>query len=153
MAVKLDMVKAYDRVEWDFLEGVLRAMGFERGWVDRVLECVSTVSSAALINGTAKEVFRPARGLRQGHPLSPYLFILCVEILSSLVRRAVENNMLKGLRISSHAPMISHLFFADDSIFFLRASETEAELLSVILRGYEKASGQLINLDKTTGLL
>ncbi|XP_074296243.1 uncharacterized protein LOC141624234 [Silene latifolia] len=150
MAVKLDMAKAYDRVEWDFLRGVLRAMGFDRHWVGRVMECVSTVSSAVLINGTAKEVFKPERGLRQGDPLSPYLFILCAEVLSSLVRRAVESNTLRGFRIATNAPLITHLFFADDSIFFLRAGVTEAEQLSAILRKYEQASGQLVNLDKTT---
>ncbi|XP_074313486.1 uncharacterized protein LOC141648659 [Silene latifolia] len=150
MAVKLDMAKAYDRVEWDFLEQLLRVMGFHGEWVDRVMTCVTTVSSAVLINGNVKDVFQPARGLRQGDPLSPYLFILCAEVLSNLMRRAIVAGSLHGLRVSSSAPVISHLLFADDSIFFIKASEEEATEVSNILGRYELASGQKVNLDKTT---
>ncbi|XP_074299929.1 uncharacterized protein LOC141631111 [Silene latifolia] len=150
MAIKLDMAKAYDRVEWDFLDRVLRVMGFDGCWVDRVMGCVTTVSSAVLINGNVKEFFRPGRGLRQGDPLSPYLFILCAEVLSNMLRKSVEEATLHGIRIAQHAPVISHLLFADDSIFFLKACEEEAAKVSEILRAYERASGQLVNLDKTT---
>ncbi|XP_074298011.1 uncharacterized protein LOC141628812 [Silene latifolia] len=125
MAIKLDMAKAYDRVEWDFLEAVLRGMGFDRGWVDRVMMCVSSVLSAVLINGNAKEVFRPERGLRQGDPLSPYLFILCAEVLSNQMRRAVMSNSLHGIRIAPNA------------------SEEEAERVCTILRRYEEASANI----------
>ncbi|XP_074301324.1 uncharacterized protein LOC141632703 [Silene latifolia] len=149
MAIKLDMAKAYDRVEWDFLEAVLRGMGFYRGWVDRVMMCVSSISSVVLINGNAKEVFRAERGLRQGDPLSPYLFILCAEVLSNQMRRAVMSNSLHGIRIAPNASTISHLLFADDSIFFLKASEEEAGRVCTILRRYEEASGQSVNLEKT----
>ncbi|XP_074315639.1 uncharacterized protein LOC141651843 [Silene latifolia] len=150
MAIKLDMAKAYDRVEWAFLERVLRVMGFDRQWVSRVMECVTTVSFAVLINGKPSRSFRPSRGLRQGDPLSPYLFILCAEVLSSLMRRAVESNTLHGIRISNSAPSISHLLFADDSLFFAKAKAEEADVINNILRRYEEASGQLVNLDKTT---
>ncbi|XP_074297338.1 uncharacterized protein LOC141628049 [Silene latifolia] len=150
MAIKLDMAKAYDRVEWCFLERVLRTMGFDRAWIARVMDCVSTVSFSVLVNGHPSETFVPSRGLRQGDPLSPYFFILCAEVLSSLMRRAVEMNSLHGVRVSSNAPPISHLLFADDSIFFMRANEQEAEVVKDILRKYEQASGQLVSLDKTT---
>ncbi|XP_074318065.1 uncharacterized protein LOC141654850 [Silene latifolia] len=150
MAIKLDMAKAYDRVEWRFLERVLLTMGFDERWTDRVMECVSTVSFAVLINGKPSRTFRPTRGLRQGDPLSPYLFILCAEVLSDLMRRAIENNAIHGVRIAAGAPVISHLLFADDSIFFIKATEEEADVVSGILRQYESASGQLVNLDKTT---
>ncbi|XP_074274046.1 uncharacterized protein LOC141597480 [Silene latifolia] len=150
MALKLDMAKAYDRVEWVFLERVLRAMGFDRAWVRRVMDCVSTVSFSVLINGQPSSTFIPARGLRQGDPLSPYLFILCAEVLSSLMRRAVEQNSLHGVRIARTAPSISHLLFADDSIFFMRASTEEVETVSNVLRRYENASGQLVSREKTT---
>ncbi|XP_074289141.1 uncharacterized protein LOC141614281 [Silene latifolia] len=143
MALKLDMAKAYDRVEWVFLERVLRAMGFDRAWIRRVMECVSTVSFSVLINGQPSSTFIPSRGLRQGDSLSPYLFILCAEVLSILMRRAVEQRSLHGVRIARTAPPISHLLFADDSIFFMRASADEVETVSNMLRRYENASGQL----------
>ncbi|XP_074293374.1 uncharacterized protein LOC141620388 [Silene latifolia] len=150
MAIKLDMAKAYDRVEWRFLRCVLEAIGLEQRWVNRVMVCVSTVSFSVLINGNPSREFKPSRGLRQGDPLSPYLFILCAEVLSHLMRRAVEVNAIHGIRVSSGAPTISHLLFADDSIFFTRANMEEADAVSEILRRYERASGQLVNLDKTT---
>ncbi|XP_074318329.1 uncharacterized protein LOC141655135 [Silene latifolia] len=150
MAIKLDMAKAYDRVEWRFLYRVLCVMGLDRNWVDRVMACVTSVSFSVLVNGNPSRTFRPTRGLRQGDPLSPYLFILCAEVLSSLMRQAVADGALHGVRISNGAPEISHLLFAYDSIFFTRATEEEAAAVCDILRRYEYASGQLVNLDKTT---
>ncbi|XP_074292350.1 uncharacterized protein LOC141619219 [Silene latifolia] len=150
MAIKLDMAKAYDRVEWPFLQRILTVMGFDSAWINRVMECVQTVSFAVLINGTPSREFRPSRGLRQGDPLSPYLFILCAEALSNLMTRAVEDRQLHGVKISPGAPVVSHLLFADDSIFFAKATETEADVIKDVLRRYEYSSGQLVNLDKTT---
>ncbi|XP_074265286.1 uncharacterized protein LOC141587712 [Silene latifolia] len=150
MAFKLDMAKAYDRVQLSFLERVLVVMGFNRQWSARVMECVSSVSFSMLINGSPSRIFRPTRGLRQGDPRSPYLFILCTEDLSSLMRRVVEINSLHGIHISSGAPFISRLLFADNSIFFAKATLEEADVINSILRRYKEASGQLVNLDKTT---
>ncbi|XP_074288026.1 uncharacterized protein LOC141613185 [Silene latifolia] len=150
MAIKLDMAKAYDRIEWEFLERVLIVMGFDSNWIARVMACVTTVSFSVLINGTPSRQFTPSRGLRQGDPLSPYLFILCAEVLSWLMRRAVENNSLHGIRIVPRAPFVSHLLFADDSIFFVKATVEEADVVTSILRRYESALGQLVSLDKIT---
>ncbi|XP_074301425.1 uncharacterized protein LOC141632812 [Silene latifolia] len=150
MAIKLDMEKAYDRVEWSFLRRVLSAVGFDREWVSRVMACVTTVSFSVLINGQPTEAFNLSRGLRQGDPLSPYLFILCAEVLSSLMRRAVEMGSLHGIRVANNAPLVSHLLFAEDSIFFTRARIEEADATNSILRRYEDASGQLVSLAKTT---
>ncbi|XP_074297260.1 uncharacterized protein LOC141627964 [Silene latifolia] len=150
MAIKLDMAKAYDRVQWAFLERVLFSLGFDRSWSGRVMACVKTVSFSVLVNGNPSREFRPARGLRQGDPLSPYLFILCSEVLSHQMRRAIEIGSIHGIRISTNAPSISHLLFADDSLFFVKATEEEADAVSDILRRYEAASGQLVSLEKTT---
>lgn len=94
MAVKTDMSKAYDRIEWCFLQNVLCRLGFHQKWVQWIMECVKTVSYSFLINGGAKGRVLPSRGLRQGDPLSPYLFILCSEVLSRLCRRAQEDGSL-----------------------------------------------------------
>ncbi|XP_074293073.1 secreted RxLR effector protein 78-like [Silene latifolia] len=123
MALKLDMAKAYDRVEWVFLRRVLFTMGFDGGWVYNVMRCVESVSFKVLINGSPSDVFVPERGIRQEDPLSPYLFIICAEFLSSLICRRVEAGMLHGIQIAPQAPVISHLFFADDSIIFMKANE------------------------------
>ncbi|XP_074282631.1 putative mitochondrial protein AtMg01250 [Silene latifolia] len=104
---------------------------------------------SVLVNGATSETFRPNRELRQGDPLSPYLFILCAKALSNLIRRAVERNTIHGLCVTSSAPTISHLFF-DDSILFVRSKVAEADVINDIFRSYEMASGQLVNLDKTT---
>ncbi|XP_074313616.1 uncharacterized protein LOC141648798 [Silene latifolia] len=133
MAIKLDMAKAYDRVEWGFLRRVLMRMGFDPQWIQRVMDCVSTVTFSVLINGSPSEDFQPARGLRQGDPLSPYLFLLCAEVLSNLLRKAAVNGSLH-----------------DDSIFFVKVNVEEADVINDILRWYEGASGQLVSLDKTT---
>ncbi|XP_074315549.1 uncharacterized protein LOC141651749 [Silene latifolia] len=150
MALKLYMSKVYDRVEWVFLRAVLNAMGFDHLWVTRVMDCVETVSYAVNVNGRLSHVLVPERGLRQGDPLSPYLFILCAEVFSSMIRMAVENNSLHGIRVTTNAPVVSHLFFADDSIIFVRAKESEGQCVKDILRQYEMASGQMVSLEKTT---
>ncbi|XP_057432075.1 uncharacterized protein LOC130724818 [Lotus japonicus] len=143
------MAKAYDRIEWDFLHQVLISMGFPIGFTQLILRCVSSVSYAPLINGEPAPFFSPHRGLRQGDPLSPYLFILCAEVLSSLLADQVRGKNLHGVTVARGAPMISHLFFADDSLIFGRATAEEADCILKVIKLYEQTSGQLVNMDKS----
>ncbi|CAM8940407.1 unnamed protein product [Rhodiola kirilowii] len=148
-SVKLDMSKAYDRVEWLFLEKLLLRFGFARSWVEKVMCCIRTVSYQIKVNDKVSSVIRPGRGLRQGDPLSPYLFLLCTELLNTKICDAVAVGALSGIKVCRNAPVVSHLFFADDSIFFLKCKVAEAETLRDILSQYEEASGQRVNFEKS----
>jgi hypothetical protein len=141
MALKLDMSKAYDRVEWVFLETIMRRLGFNDKWVDLIMVCVRTVTYSVLINGVPHGLIKPTRGIRQGDPLSPYLFILCAEGLSSILHKAEREGRISGLAIATRGTKINHLFFADDSFLFCKANFVEWGNVQEILDVYEKASG------------
>lgn len=123
LALKLDMSKAYDRVEWPFLRAMCTKLGISKKWIKLVLKCVCTVKYSILLNGRPTESFFPQRGLRQGDPLSPYLFLICEEGFSSLLRRTERRGDLTGFQIARTAPPITHLFFANDSILFFRSTQ------------------------------
>jgi hypothetical protein len=150
MALKLDMNKAYDRMEWDFLESMLRKLGFADRWINLLMMCVRTVTYSILINGRPYGRIVPSRGLRQGDPLSPHLFILCAETLSSLIRNSERVGGITGVPISRGGTWIHHLFFADDSLLFWKANLREWRHIEEILELYELASGQKINREKTS---
>ncbi|XP_023641325.1 uncharacterized protein LOC111831438 [Capsella rubella] len=149
MAVKTDMSKAYDRIEWDFIRLVMERMGFHPKWIKWIMQCISTVSYSFLLNGAAQGSVVPQRGIRQGDPLSPYIFILCSEVLSGLCTKAQMDGTLPGLRVAMNSPRINHLLFADDTMFFCRSDAQSCKTLLHILKVYETASGQKINKEKS----
>lgn len=149
MAVKLNMSKAYDRVEWIFLKEVMIRMGFAKEWVSLIMRCISTVSYVVTTNGRNGRIFKPTKGLRQGDPLSPFLFLICSEGLSTLIRIGTREGLIKGVRASRRGPTISHLLFADDCILFVEATENSARNLKAILQEYEFCSGQCVNFNKS----
>lgn len=93
-ALTLDMSKAYDRIEWDFLAGMMLKLGFHSDWVVLVMRCVCSVTYTVGINEGVSDCFSPSRGLRQSDPLSPYLFLICVEGLSLLLNEAKHKNLM-----------------------------------------------------------
>ena len=119
LALKLDVSKAYDRVEWGFLKGMMIKLGFPEVWVDRVMKCVSTPSFSVWINGKSYRNIKPSRGIRQGDPLSPYLFLICAEGFTSLLAKVELDGRLHGVAVCRNAPRITNLLFADDSLIFL----------------------------------
>ncbi|KAL6179662.1 hypothetical protein ACLB2K_046334 [Fragaria x ananassa] len=149
MSLKLDMRKAYDRMEWVFLKAVLLRLGFYGVWVDLIMQCVSTVRYSFLINGKPCGSLTPSKELRQGDPLSPYLFLLCAEVFSTLLENRVEEGALQGIRVCDGAPVITHLLFADDNLLFGRASLAECLCMKSVLEDYEAASGQQVNFSKS----
>ncbi|KAA3453752.1 reverse transcriptase [Gossypium australe] len=150
MTVKLDMSKAYDRVEWNFVKEMMPKMGFAHEWMGLIMKCITSVSYAVNINGYRGRVFQPTRGLRQGDPLSPFLFLICNKGLSSLMRVANQAGLVKGARVSRRGPEVSHLLFADDCMMFGEATEQGARNLKDILEEYENCSGQCVNFNKST---
>ena len=97
-AVKLGMAKAYDRVEWENLRWIMLKLGFHGDFVHRIMRCVSSVSFSIKINGNLSQPFRPSRGIRQGDPISPYLFLLCSEGLSCLLRSVGPMHLSRGVQ-------------------------------------------------------
>ena len=150
MAIKLDMSKAYDRVEWGYLCQVMRKMGFEEKWTSLIMQCISSVSYFVLINGEPRGSIHPERGLCQGDPLSPYLFLICAEGLLAKLKEAKLEGKITGVAISRGGPKITNLCFADDSLLLCWANIEECRNILQILQKYEVESGQKLNQDKTT---
>ncbi|RVW70775.1 Elongation factor 1-gamma [Vitis vinifera] len=149
---KLDIEKAYDHLNWNFLLSVLQRMGFGERWTGWISWCISTATFSVLINGTPEGFFNSSRGLRQGDPLSPYLFVIGMEAFSRLIHRAVRGGFLSGCRIKGRrgdGALVSHLLFADDTLVFCDSSQDEMAYLSWLLMWFEALSGLRINLDKS----
>ncbi|XP_048503106.1 uncharacterized protein LOC104896166 [Beta vulgaris subsp. vulgaris] len=148
-ALKIDMFKAYDKVDWDFLDWLLSQMRFPAICHHWIMQCVTTVSYSILINGEPSKRFIPSCGLRQGDPLSSYLFILVMEILSRMLVKGTEDKIFQGIKLSRTGPAVSHLFFADDSLIFFKASPEACEGVKNILAKFSRISGEVINYHKS----
>ncbi|OMO52105.1 reverse transcriptase [Corchorus capsularis] len=149
MALKLDLSKAYDRVNWSFLKLLLDKMGFCEFWTTRVMECITSTQFSIVLNGERGDSFTPERGLRQGDPLSPYLFILITEVLSQLITKVIASGDWQGFRINRRCPLLSHLLFADDCLLFSVADERNCDTILNVLTKFRNATGQVINFTKS----
>ena len=117
MVLKLDMSKAYDRVEWAFLERVMHQLGLEERLIKIIMSCVQYVSYSILLNGQHVGNIHLGRGLHQGNPLSPYLFLLCAMGLQCLIQKAEASGDIKGVAICRNGPRIFYLFFLQMTVF------------------------------------
>ena len=128
-------------MEWIFLEKILLKVGFQDSWVALIMECIRTVSYSILVNGEPKGFISPSRGLRQGDPLSPYLFLFCAEWLNAIFRKVAMEGEIEGFSLYRNGPKLTHLFFADDCLIFCRSTLEECHKIQSLLNFYEVASG------------
>ncbi|GJU26768.1 RNA-directed DNA polymerase, eukaryota [Tanacetum coccineum] len=148
MIFKVDFAKAYDSVRWDYLMEVLQAFGFGPNWCKWVRGTLSSAMASVLINGSPSEEFAFYRGLKQGDPLAPFLFILVMESLHLSFTRTVNEGLFTGLQLNE-SMTISHLFYADDAVFIGEWSDSNMENIVIILKSFFLASGLKINIQKS----
>lgn len=146
--IKIDLSKAYDRINWVYIRMLLTHLGFKYEFIRWIMGCISNVNFAILINGAATPFFKSFRGLRQGCPLSPLLFLLVAEGLSHLIRSAKREGAVKGLEVAVNM-FITHLLFVDDILLFTNGSLNEIKELKNILDLFMKATGMQINYRKS----
>lgn len=149
MLVKLDMAKAYDRVEWDFLYAVLKKFGFSSRFVSLLAQMVSNCWFSISLNGVSRGYFKSSRGVRQGDPLAPALFIIAEEVLSRGISLLFSRGVCKYYHLPRGVQEITHLLFADDSMVFLNGGLPSINNLLLFLAAYEDSSGQKINAQKS----
>nr|GEV44813.1 RNA-directed DNA polymerase, eukaryota [Tanacetum cinerariifolium] len=145
---KVDFEKAYDSVRWDFLDEVLSKFGFESIWQKWIQVCVNSSRGSILINGSPTKEFQFYKGLKQGDPLSPFLFILAMESFHLSFQRVVDSGMFKGLYLNNSL-CLSHMFYANDVIFVGNWSDENIKSLMLVLDVFKRASGLKINLNKS----
>jgi hypothetical protein len=150
MFLKLDMEKAFDKMEWPFILSIMKKLGFHSIWISWIETCISSSHFSILINESSFGNFSPGRGLRQRDPLSPFLFILGSEVLSRLLQREETLGNIKGMKIARSNPAIHHLLFADDLLLFGKATISEACSFKLCLDKYCLWLGQTINASKSS---
>ncbi|WMV25045.1 hypothetical protein MTR67_018430 [Solanum verrucosum] len=146
---KLDIQKAYDHLNGNFLMKMMQRMGFGQRWLKWIRHCISSVKFSILINRNPCEFFPSNRGLRQGDPLSPFLFILAMEGLSNLFHTARANGWIRGFKVGENTRNnleITHLQYADDTLVFCGAVKEHMLILRVILNIFEAVSGGRLTL-------
>jgi len=148
---KMDLEKAYDHVNWDFLLYVLRRCGFGGKWWSWIAHCISTVRFSMSVNGSPNGFFSSSRGLRQGDPLSPLLFVFVMEALSPMISAAVSGGLLEGFIVGNAT--FSHLLFTDDTLIFCNALSSQLHYLRSLFLLFEPASGLKVNLAKSELIL
>jgi len=147
--LKIDLSKAYDKVSWIYIRLLLTHLGFGIDFIRWIMSCISTVSFSVLINGAASPFFHAERGLRQGCPLSPLLFLLVAEGLSRAIIEAKRTGRFSGILIGEQLA-ITHLLFVDDVLIFCSGDRRDTRVLKEILNLFSKATGMDINVDKSS---
>ncbi|KAL2904640.1 LINE-1 retrotransposable element ORF2 protein [Bienertia sinuspersici] len=146
--IKLDLRKAYDTVEWKFIQEMIEVMGFPRIFIDWVLECVTTPKFSLVINGCPYGFFKSKRGLRQGDPLSPLLFVIGMEYLSRVLRHMTEDTQFK-YHPRCRGLILTHLCFANDLILRSKGDSYSIQKLLDAFNHFSRVSGLDANNGQT----
>lgn len=147
---KVDFSKTFDSINWGYLDAILGGFNFCDRWRKWIKACVESASASILVNGSPNGEFCLKRGLRQGDPLSPFLFILAMECLGLLTQKATELGLLKPALIGCQKIPVSHLQYADDVVFLCDGSKENLKTLKRILRLFELISGLGVNFSKSS---
>lgn len=149
MAIKIDLEKAYDKLEWSFIRERLSHINLPTDISDLIMSCISSVSTTILFNGGTMDPIIPSRGIRQGDPLSPYIFILCMDWLGQLIEGKCAEKLWLPVKSSKSGPSFSHLFFADDLVLFAKANQTNCSTIRDVLDEFCEKSGQSVSEAKS----
>ncbi|XP_071729377.1 uncharacterized protein [Rutidosis leptorrhynchoides] len=149
MIFKVDFEKAFDSINWEFLFKVMERVGFDLKWRRWIRACLSSASVSVLVNGSPTDEFRLHRGIKQGDPLSPYLFIIVAEGLNPLIKQALRANLLKGIEVGKDKIIVSHLQYADDTILFREWSKRNVRNVLNVLNCFEIFSELKVTVAKS----
>ncbi|GKV09195.1 hypothetical protein SLEP1_g20735 [Rubroshorea leprosula] len=147
---KADFAKAYDCVDWAFLDWMMERFGFGSRWRGWIMECLSTAKVSVLVNGSPTEEFEIGKGLRQGDPLSPFLFLMVGEGLHGLLRKSESEGLFRGVEIGKRGLVVSLLQFADDTVILGKADGENVFMVKTVLRWFELMLGLRINFGKSS---
>lgn len=149
MVIMLDLEKAYNRMEWRFVEETLWDVGLLEKLFTVITNIVSSSCCHLLWSGVVTDLIKQSIGLWQGDPLSPFLFVLCIEHLGHWIQKMVKNRAWKPIKALRSGPKVSHLFFADDILLFAEAGEDQVKCIKKGLEEFCKASGQQVNFERS----
>lgn len=148
--LKADNGKAFDTLGWQFIFGAMKEINIPNGIARLIQFCMSSSWVTILVNESGSSFIKPTRGLHQGCPLSPYLFIISMEFLTKRINMAIQRGTLKGIKLAKQAPILSHALYADDLVILGQASGTEVMELKAIFDAFAQASGLQINPEKSS---
>jgi len=149
MIMQLDIAKAYDKLSWSYIRAILKAYGFDHNWIKWVMALVTTASCSIPLNGAPSKTFKPSTGLRQGDPLSPFLFILMMEGLGRAIRANKEEGRIQGLRLTQGGDIVTHQQFVDDTMLHGTPIVTESKAFKQILSEFAREVGTEVSLTKS----
>ena len=149
MAIKINLEKAYDQLEWSFIRECLFHINLPPNLIDIIMSCISSVSTAILFNGGAMKPIIPSRGFRQWDPLSPYLFILCMDWLGELIDNKCAEKLWTPIKSSKSGLSFSHMFFANDLVIFAKVNQVNCSTIKDVLDEFFEKSDQSMSEAKS----
>lgn len=148
LILKINIRKVFDSISWNFISQVLKVVNLPEQWIKLINSYLHSMEYIPIINGNKTTPFKPTRGIRQGDHLSPYIFILAIEYLSTQIQEVVSSSTRKPFKLKSHNLQISLLLFADNIVLFAQADNTTIQTINNVLQHFCNSSGMTLNLKK-----